>query len=169
VQKEQIVGIAVRLFAVFLTIYVLRHASGLIPYLADSSSYPISALFLFLIVLFPLLAAMLLWLFPLTVAAKLIPDINAKEASKTSGSGEWEVVAFSVLGLWVLTSAIPDAFHWATFVYVLNSSEMGRMALSPDNIGNIVATVVELVVGFWLLFGSKGLIGLVRYLRYAGS
>ena len=74
--KEQIVGIAVRLFAVFLAIYALRYASGLIPYLADSSSYKISATFLFLIVLFPILAAILLWIFPLTIAAKLIPNIK---------------------------------------------------------------------------------------------
>ena len=119
--KEQIVGIAVRLFAVFLAIYVLRYASGLIPYLADSSSYKISATFLFLIVLFPILAAILLWIFPLTIAAKLIPNIKAKEPTKSLDSGEIELVAFSVLGLWVLTTAIPDIFHWGTFVYMVKN------------------------------------------------
>ena len=167
--KEQIVGVAVRLFAVFLVIYVLRNASEIMPYLADSSPYKISVTFLFLIVLFPILAAVLLWLFPLTIAAKIIPDIKAKKPPKTLEGGEIELVAFSILGLWVLTGAIPDIFHWGTFVYMVKNSEAARVELSPDNIGNIVATVVELVIGFWLLFSSKGIIGILRRLRNAGS
>ena len=167
--KEQIVGIAVRLFALFLVVYVLRHASALIPYLADSSSYKISFTFLFLIVLFPILAAILLWLFPLTVAAKLIPDIKAKERPKTLSSTEIEQVAFTIFGLWVLTQAIPDIFYWATFVYMAKSLGMGRAELSPDNISNVVVTVLELVIGFWLLFGSKGIVGVIRRIRHAGG
>ena len=108
--KEQMVGMAVRLFAVFLVVNVVRYASGLIPYLADSATNKLSITFLSLAVIFSILTAALLWLFPLTIASKLIPDVKNTEPSKTLESGEIELVAFSILGLWVLASAIPDIF-----------------------------------------------------------
>lgn len=167
--KEQVVGLAVRLFALFLGIYVLRYGSGLIPYLADSSTFKISFTFLILVVLFPVLAAILLWMFPLTIAAKLIPNIKTQEPPKSLDSTEIEVIAFSILGLWVLASALSDAFHWVTYIYIIKNSVAPRVELSPENIGNIVATVVELAIGFWLLFGAKGVIGVIRRMRHAGS
>jgi hypothetical protein len=169
VHKEQIVGLAIRLFAVFLFIYILRYAGSLLPYLDDSSSYKISGIFIILTALFPILGAALLWFFPITIAKKLIPDIKYKEPTKTIKSGEIELVALSILGIWVLTSAIPDVVRWATFVYIVKNSEMGSTKIPPDNIAYIIATIVELVIGFWLLFGSKGIIGVIRRMRYAGS
>jgi hypothetical protein len=121
------------------------------------------------IVLFPILAAILLWFFPLTVAGKLIPDTKPEELPIALSGTEIETVAFSILGLWILATAIPDIFHWATFGYLVKASGVGRAQLTPENIGNIVGTVVELVIGFWLLFGSKGIAGLIRRYRYAGS
>ena len=167
--KEQVVGIAVRLFAIFLGLYTLRHVSGLLPYAAAPSPNNISFVFLFLFAFFPILAAILLWLFPLAVATKIIPNIKAKNATAPLDANGIEVVAFSVMGLWVLTSAIPDIFYWVTFAYRIKNANIGSTELSPENIGYIVSTIVELVIGFWLLFGSRGLLGVIRRARYAGA
>lgn len=167
--KEQIVGIAVRLFAIFLALYTLRYASTLLPYAAVPPPNNISFTFIAVLALFPILAAVLLWFFPLVVAAKLIPNIKTKAQSAPIGAGGVEVVAFSVMGLWVLTTAIPDIFYWVTFVYRVKSAGIGSTELSPENIGNIVASIVELVIGFWLLFGSNGLLGILRNARHAGA
>jgi hypothetical protein len=167
--KEQVVGIAVRLFAIFLGIYTFRHVSGLLPYAAAPSPNYISFSFLFLLAAFPLLAAILLWLFPLAVAAKIIPNIKEKETPAALDAGGIEVVAFSVMGLWVLTYAIPDIFYWVTYVYRIKNINIGSPELTPENIGYIVSTIVELVIGFWLLFGSSGLLGVIRRARDAGA
>ena len=167
--KEHVVGIAVRLFAIFLGLYTLRHVSGLLPYAAAPPPNYISFAFLFLLAAFPILAAILLWLFPLAVAAKIIPNIKAKGTPAPLDAGGIEVVAFSVMGLWVLTFAIPDIFYWVTFVYRVKSVNVGSTELTPENIGYIVSTIVELVIGFWLLFGSRGLLGVIRRARYAGA
>ena len=167
--KGQVVGIAVRLFAIFLALETLRYASSLLPYAAAPPPNNISFVFIGTLALFPILAAVLLWFFPLSVAAKLIPDIKSQGQHGPLGAGGIEVVAFSVLGLWVLTTAIRDIFYWVTFVYQVKNSGLGNADLSPDNVGNIVATVVELVIGFWLLLGSKGLLGVIRRARQAGT
>ena len=167
--KEQIVGIAVRLFAIFLFIYTLRYASGLLPLAAAPPPNNVSFLFIFVLALFPILAAVLLWFFPLSVAAKIIPNIKAKDKAAPLSAPDIEIVAFSVMGLWVLTTAIPDTIYWVTFAFRLKNIDVGTLQLSPENIGSMASTVVELVIGFWLLFGSRGILGLIRRARYAGK
>lgn len=167
-RKEQIVGIAVRLFAIFLALYTVRYASFLFPRATLPPPNNVSFLFIFVLALFPILAALLLWFFPLTVAAKIIPDIKAKEKVASLGAAEIEVVAFSVMGLWVLTGAIPGTLNWVTFFAIwLANYGAGTLELSPDNIANIIDTIVELIIGFWLLLGSRGLLGIIRHLRQA--
>ena len=168
-RKEQVVGLALRLFAIFLFIQALRQAAGLIPFLTDSTPVRIGIGVVLVSTLVPVAIAAFLWLLPLTIATKLIPGVSAKEPRSTLTATEIASVAFPILGLWVLTSAIPDTFHWTMFIYIVKSSDVGRPELSPENIGNIVATVVELLIGFWLLLGSKGMFGLLKRLRYAGS
>lgn len=167
-RKEQIVGIAVRLFAIFLVLYTLRYASSLLPYAALPPPNNISFAFISTLALFPILAAVLLWFFPLSVATTLIPGIKTKKQPAPLDAGGIEVVAFSVMGLWALTTAIPDILYWIAFTYRVKSVGIGSPELSPENIGNIVATIAELVIGFWLLFGSRGLLGVVRRARQAG-
>lgn len=165
--KEQVVGIAVRLFAIFLALETIRYASSLLPYAASPPPNNISLGFIATLLFFPLLAAFLLWRFPLAVATNLIPDIKKQEQHSSLGANDIQVIAFSVMGLWVLTTAIRDIFYWVTFVYQIKNSGLGNPTLSPENVGNIVSTVVELVIGFWLLFGSKGLVGIIRRARQA--
>jgi hypothetical protein len=55
------------------------------------------------------------------------------------------------------------------FTYRVKAMAVGSPGLVPDHIGYMVATVVELAIGFWLLFGSKGLIGIIRRARQAGT
>lgn len=168
-RKEQIIGLAVRLFAVFLAVYTIRYASGLLPRVALQPPNNVSLLYIFSVALFPILAAVLLWFFPLSVAAKIIPETKSKKQVTSLSPAEIEVVAFSVMGLWVLAGAIPDTLNWATyFALWLANHEAFNLELTPDNIGNMVGTIAELVIGFWLMFGSHGLLVIIRRARHAG-
>lgn len=163
-QKEQIVGLAVRLFAIFLVVYTLRHVSGLLPYAGESSPNNVSFLFIGLFTICPLLAAALLWFFPLTVAAKLLPPAATSTPPPTAAlenKGAEDVAwYFSLMGLWVLTTAIPDIFYWVTITYHIEDA-----AFSSQNKGNMAATLSQLILGFWLLFGSRGWVGIIRRIR----
>lgn len=167
-KKEQVVGIAVRLFAVFLGLYTVRYVTGLIPLLVDPSPNKPGVGFLVLLAAFPTLAAILLWYFPLAVASKIIPDIKTAKAPARLDAGGIAVVSFSIMGLWVLTTAIPDMFYWATFAYQTKNTDIGNPELSPEHIAYMVSTVIEIVIGFLLLLGSRGILGIIRRFRYAG-
>lgn len=168
-RNEQIVGLAIRLFAIFLFILALRQATGLIWYFVDSVTVRAGLGFALVSTLAPAAVALFLWLLPLTIATKLIPRLKTDEPRSALTATDIASVAFPILGLWVLTFAIPDTFYWITFTFILKNSDYGSPELTPENIGNIVATVVELLIGFWLLLGSKGLLGLFQRLRYAGG
>ncbi len=167
-QKEQIVAIAVRLFAIFLVVYAFRHASSMLPLTNYPPPQNISYIFIASATLPLLLAALLLWIFPLTIAAKLLPRSRRTESAGALSATEIQAVAFSILGLWVLTTAVPDIFYWITYVYVMKNGGVDNSAFSPNLSGRIGATVVELVIGIWLLFGARGLTGLLRLARTAG-
>lgn len=167
--KEQIVGLAVRLFAVFLIVYTLRYSGSVISLASlDSPGFWISALVM-LFAFLPVVIAFLLWRFPLSVASALIPKATNREKPKPLSEPEIQVVAFSILGLWLLASAIPDVFYWVIYAYRMETVGFRNVELTPQNIAGIVSTTVELVLGLWLLLGSKGIVGIVRRLRHAGS
>ena len=101
-KKEQIIGMAVRLFSVFLVIYIVRYASNLVPYLTNTTTYKVNPMIILLMMLFPLIAAVLLWTFPLSVAAKLIPGVKATDRPQPLQGHEIELMACTIVGLWVL-------------------------------------------------------------------
>ncbi len=166
--KEQIVGLAVRLFAIFLLIYTVRYLSDYIHVLMGESYFKGNTTPLIILTLIPFIIVVLLWFFPLKVATRLIPKIENTEPAVQLGNNEIEHIALSLLGVWVLASAIPDIFYWTTFAYMIKSSGMVLGVLRPENVGNIVATISEIIIGIWLIVGSKGIVGIVRRLRYAG-
>lgn len=164
--NQQLVGTAIRLFAIFLVIYAFRQAGSLISYL-NNQYMEVTVSFILVASLIPILVAALLWLFPMTIAAKLTPRIHPAEASSKLSSPELVAAAFPILGLWVLASAIPDTFYWTTLVYLIKNADLGRTELSPQDIASIVSTIFELIIGFWLLLGSKGVVALIKRIRYA--
>ena len=97
--KEQVVGIAVRLFAIFLGLYTLRHVITLIPLVSAPPPNNFSLMFIFLLATPLMLAAILLWRFPLVVAARIIPDVRTKKPVTPLDANSIGVVAFSVMGL----------------------------------------------------------------------
>mgnify|MGYP000271129796 CR=1 FL=1 len=97
-RKEQVVGLALRLFAIFLLIQALRQAAVLIPYLADSATVRVSLGLVLVSTLVPIAIAAFLWLLPLTIATKLIPGVSAKEPRSTLTATDIASVAFPVLG-----------------------------------------------------------------------
>lgn len=167
--KEQVVGIAVRLFAIFIGLYTLRHVITLIPHVSAPPPNNFSLMFIFLLATPLMLAAILLWRFPLVVAAKIIPDVRTKNLVTPLNADSIGIVAFSVMGLWVLATAVPDIVYWITFIYRIKSIEIGNPTLPPEKIAGLVSTIVELAIGFWLLFGSRGILGLIKLARYAGA
>jgi hypothetical protein len=111
--------------------------------------------------------AIALWMFPLTVARKLLPKETLDEPTRLP-MGQIERAGFCLLGLWVLTNAIPGLFYYAVMVYHFTGPD-ARHELRTENLAGLLHNVIEFGLGVWLLFGARGLLGLIRWARTAGT
>jgi hypothetical protein len=99
----QAVAVAVRIFAAWLGITVLRDLASFA--FVKPSEMPGYGFAVIVVVLAALLVAAL-WLFPKTIAGKLLSPDNAR-VDTSSSPDLWLAMGCALLGLWLLTSAVP--------------------------------------------------------------
>lgn len=80
---------------------------------------------------------------------------------------ELQVVAFATIGLWAIVSSISRFISSATWVArdSLSSSEESSLFVL---ILHLASPVILLCLGFWLLFGARGIVQLLYKLRKVG-
>lgn len=167
--REDIIAVALRLFALFLVVTAIRHAAGLASLGRHEELTAIIVSAAAAIMVLTLAFAAMLWYFPLAIARKLLPSLRDVGAPLSPAGLQVQEIAIIVLGLWVLSSALPDASYWVSMVIFTSGVGFEGHAWLPDNKANIVATVLELAIGFGLLFGARGLSNLLYRVRYGNS
>ncbi|ODB94159.1 hypothetical protein A3194_05775 [Candidatus Thiodiazotropha endoloripes] len=165
--KEEIVAVVVRLFAIALGIYGLNNLPGMVMYFDQDGMREAAYIYAGLSALI-VIVAILLWKFPLTVAKILLPK-TGDDAKVVSWSYE-EVLTcgFIIMGFYFLYYVISDSIYW---FYMWKSSVnvfvSVRSELNIDQLARIYATVAKFVVSLVLIVGSRGLASMVLMLRYA--
>src|SRR5687768_14258130 len=144
--SAQIVGLGVRLFAIWLVVSLLRHVPGIWLFnVSDAAGGDNSTNVVIVVVGVLILAlAAVLWLFPLTVANKLIPHSSRTDHIYVPIE-QAEGVGFSLLGLWVLSSSVPDSFYWI-FMAFQASRPNSILELRASEYSYVVATAVEVIL-----------------------
>ncbi|MFA7585630.1 MAG: hypothetical protein WCY11_05450 [Novosphingobium sp.] len=163
----QIVGLGVRIFTIWLALYVLRHVPSLWSLNTNEFGDPKTAVIVLIVGALLVVLIVFLWIFPLTVARKLIPRAALDEPT-TLPIDQIQAVGFCLLGLWLIASAVPNVFFWMVMVYQSNRPE-SLLSLEPRNYASMTYTVTEFSIGAWLVFGARGLLGLMRWARTAGT
>lgn len=107
-----------------------------------------------------------LWLFADVVARAALAGPHAPRFESTLDYGQWQALAFSLLGLWLAANGLLDlvwngvAVWWAGREY---GARIERMA--AHQIAAIVSSALQLALGIALLLGHRGLVGLLARLR----
>lgn len=158
---HQTLAVAVRLFAIWLVLYVLPGTYTAV--LGVESGSP-DIITLAAIGIVPLVIAVLLWFFPLTVAGKLLSN-PSETPSTTLSPDQWLPVGCTLIGVWLLASALP---HIIQNTITLTSG--GVAIASIDGFWPWLAySVAELVVALWLILGNDGIVRLFRWARTHGT
>jgi hypothetical protein len=157
---HQVIAVAVRLFAVWLGLYVIRGLPAF--YVAR----PADALGIWIglgIVLVSGGVVLALWLFPGTVAAALLSKPVA-ESEPSRSPDLWLTMGCALVGLWVMTSAFPAFIRDALVIYDASSNH--------DEVGGVkfwlFYNAVEVAIAAWLILGAKGFRKVFWWARYAG-
>jgi len=166
VTNAQIVALGVRLFSIWVVLYLFGHAPGLWTFIEHGKSGS-GAGFVVTVSAILVLAAVGLWFFPLAVARKLLPKATLDQPTPLPVE-EVQRTGFCLLGLWVLTESVPDLIYYAV-AFAVSTSASALMSFEKNSYANVAHTIVEFVIGVWLLLGARGLLGVLRWARTAGT
>jgi hypothetical protein len=128
----------------------------------------------FLAAAFLLLMCHLLWLFTGKIVNHIVPkDINIAEQDKeTLKLKNLQMAAFTVVGVIIISYAIPNIFHAAAEIirdkdalFPIASIGAGVNTFFIKVILNIIGHLVYLLMGIFLLFRSKDSLKFVEKLR----
>jgi hypothetical protein len=150
---QQIVGLAVRLFAIWLALTAIQ-AVGLAMSMeqqpgaaATVAPYGFAALFV--------VVAIFLWLFPMVVAHKLVPRTRFEDNVRAPAN-ELLFVACVVLGLWVIVArAVPPLAYYISVAafWVKNGQAIATLGQS-QHISFLVG-LIHLAIGLLLVLRAR--------------
>lgn len=166
--REDIVAVAVRLLSIYVFYRILVGLPSLVQVLVSSGG-AVSAWMLLIVLVPALLLCAGLWCFPLTVAKKLLP---ARQESGSEGSIDASLalsIGLMLIGVWLLATALGDLVYWGTVMlwaqHTIDAYSAG-WALGAEQVASIVATIVQLLLSLWLIFGSVGIRRLIERYRF---
>ena len=162
--REDILTVALRLFAIYLVIGALQLVGQAS---ATDINLPAGSLIVAIIlsIIFPLLIAALLWLLPLRIAAILLPGINQQHTALSTGTVPALEIGCILIGLWLLASSLSDSTYWVITLIAALNNEWGLQIIPMQDLASMAAALMQLGLSAWLLLGYRGILKFVRRLR----
>jgi hypothetical protein len=164
---QQILVVAVRLFAIFWFLTAIGHLVSAIRIWRQLPQESFAVLGV-LIPILGLVVGAYLWTFPATLTQRLLKGGDSPNEGTAPALLEWQVMILAALGIWTLSMAIPDAVYWITYflMYRQHRDDIGPAV--TDQLANIAETLAQIAIGMWLVLGAPNLALLVNRLRIAG-
>lgn len=162
--REDILTVALRLFAIYLVIGALQLVGQAS---ATDINLPTGSLIavITLSIIFPLLIAALLWLLPLHIAAILLPSIDPRPTALSTQTVPALEIGCILIGLWLLASSLSDTTYWVVTLIAALNNEWGLRIIPMQDLASMAATLLQLGLSVWLLLGYRGILRFVRCMR----
>ena len=147
---QQLVGLALRLLALWLALssvrYLLAIPMALVQYdLADRTAYSYSTGIVYIV------AALLLWFFPMWLANRLLPRTRFEHHLNLQPL-EAIRVGCALIGLWVFANAVPNLAWFFFRAVIFNPATSAFNALDANARLDIAVALFELGVSLVLIF-----------------
>jgi len=159
--------LALRLFALYLFVDALRALPELYLLLAQQPEGGGRYYYLVTVAhLGPVLLGVLLWAYVGRWVDLLLPQRRAAEPPERPLTTDWHVLGIALAGLLVAALGAPALLEAAMTAY-LQSREL--VELTTELQARLLASGLQVVLGLFLLLGSRGLGSLVLKLRRLGA
>jgi hypothetical protein len=159
VTPQQIVAVALRLFAIWMGIQALEYVVWFLVEVSGSRS-PGYVVYTAFTAVLTLVIFLVLWFSPRTIAGKLLPS-QQEQLQPSATADTWLAIGCTLIGLWTLTRTIPKLFE---DLLIVSSNEGHDNALSFL----LLYDAVQLGIAVWLVLGGKGVGKIFRWAQYAG-
>lgn len=164
---QQWVGLGVRLFAVWLAVTGLPYLLS-IPLVLSAQHVDWGTGMAYAVGSGYVIAAALLWFFPMSVAHRLVPRTRFEGQLQTSRS-ELAQVGLCLLGVWLLSKYAPAlvSFVFRAFLVAGEASVFGSM--DAEQKLDLAILVVETVVALALVLRAESIAGVLLAERPASA
>ncbi len=146
---QQIVGLGVRLFAIWLALVGLPYVIY-IPFALAKQHVDAGTMWSYLIGATFFVVAILLWLFPMVVAHRLIPKTTFDDAL-TASTSEVAKVGCCLLGLWLLIKSGPALASFLFRGFLVAGEGALFSSLNVDQKLDLAVLVVETAIAILLV------------------
>ncbi len=155
--KKEIVSLSLKLAGIYCLIMAISHFGHAIPSIVILGRRGFwSMLLLLSLTPFVLLLLFGVYLiFSSKLPSKMASSMIEEEKTTSFTFQDIQVLAFSIIGVWLLSSAIPNFIQAIVQTTILYSSS--RQSVSVYFMSQIVAAVLKLALGIYLFSGGKGL------------
>jgi Ca2+/Na+ antiporter len=110
--------------------------------------------------------------FPLTVSRWLLPKSKDDEPVFNGSIDDLRIAAFTIIGVYIVSWAIPDLFYNVSMLVKLQSETAVKLYSSDSIIDFMIRTgmtVLEIFIGLYLCLQAKGLNNLILKFRGLGA
>jgi len=117
----------------------------------------------------PVVIGALLWIFSAKLAGFMVKPLEGQEPEMMAAAFDLDtvqVLAFTITGVFLLVNTIPSLVSALTVYAVLPEPSMGQIWL--ETLRRLVDSVIRVILGLWLVLGSKGLVALIKKIRTVG-
>lgn len=111
--------------------------------------------------------ALILWFWAQRIAELIAPAETSAKSHAGLSLADGQAIAFAAVGLFILCTALPQIGGMLYDLHIKKQSVTGLM-IPFETRANIVQLSLQIVLGLLLLFGARGLSGLLLWLRSLG-
>jgi len=147
---QQIVGLGIRLLAIWLAIASFQYFVA-IPAALENAQFSEKSIQAYVVAVIYACAALLLWLFPMWLAHKLLPRTRFENTINLQAA-EAARVGCALIGLWFSIQGLLNAVWFLFHAFLMASSQSLFQSLGKDAQLDFIVTVANLAVGLVLIF-----------------
>jgi hypothetical protein len=163
--KKEIVSLSLKLAGIYCLIMAITHLNFTIMSVVSSLREGFWSMLIsitpFILLLLSITPFVLLLLFGAylilsnKLPSKMVSSMIEEEKTTSFTFQDIQVLAFSIIGVWLISSAIPTFIQAIVRITLLYSSS--QQSVSVYFIPQILAAVLKLALGIYLFSGSRGL------------
>ncbi len=158
--KKEIVSLSLKLAGIYCLIIAISHLN--ITIMSAFSALRGQSFWSMLISITPFVLLLLFaayLIFSRKLPSRMASSIIQEEEATSFTFQNIQMLAFSIIGVWLLSSAIPNIIQPIVRITVLHSTSQESVSVSLNTfiISQIVAEILKVALGIYLFSGGKGL------------
>jgi len=159
---HQTIAVAVRLFAVWLVIYLIPGVVGFYVQF-DKQNDPYKLVTAVAVTSVAAVLVLALWFFPQSIARRLLAPSSTDSAAPASPD-MWLAMGCALIGLWMLATSLPALIYNALILHFAQDTSQDTSQIKHT----LLYDFARIVIAAWFMFGAKGFRRIFWWARYAG-